>query len=247
MTLLRDDQWVQMPATWEAYTALAEARGERAAPRYTFLDGRLTALRFGLWHEMLNCRLTGLLDEILVSLNISFHPTGRVTLQKPRPPRVGTEGDASYYLSNLDRIHRNSELLMGRDPAPDLMIEVVLSHFEGDAIEVYRQIGVREVWVCREKELEFLVLGTDGRFTPSPTSSLLPFLERNAQGEGAGIPRSRDRRSIHPVSDELAPPVPRTERPGPVGVPSGPGQRDPAPKALSVVGGRNAGPVLLPR
>ena len=82
-----------------------------------------------------------------------------------------------YYLTNIDLIRGKEHIVMGQDPAPDLVVEVVASHPLGDTIEVYRRFGVREVWVCKRSKLLFLVLGPDGRYAPSSTSACLPFLK----------------------------------------------------------------------
>jgi Uma2 family endonuclease len=165
-----------VPATWGAYKRLLKARGERAQPRYTFVDGRLTIVTKGLTHEWTTSRIGWLIEEILVSLLIEFLPSREVTLFKSSGSRAGNEADESYYLTNINRVRRKKNLVMGRDPAPDLTVEVVVSHPEDDALEAYRRFGVREVWVCKEAELEFLVLGADGQYSASPTSALLPFL-----------------------------------------------------------------------
>jgi hypothetical protein len=65
---------------------------------------------------------------------------------------------------------------MGVDPAPDLAVEIVVSHPVNDALKVHASFGVREVWVVRKQELKFLVLGEDGRYHDAPSSSCLPIL-----------------------------------------------------------------------
>jgi Uma2 family endonuclease len=175
-TIRGTDHWFQMPATWGAYTRLLRARGERSRPRYIFVDGRLTAVSPGHPHESLSARLAGLINEILVGLSIDGHASGQVTLKKSARSREGTEADASYYLTNIDRVMGKKHLVMGQDPPPDLVLEVVFSHPERDALEAYRRFGVREVWVCKESDLEFLVLGTEGQYVESPVSACLPFL-----------------------------------------------------------------------
>ncbi|MCA1684377.1 MAG: Uma2 family endonuclease, partial [Planctomycetia bacterium] len=88
----------------------------------------------------------------------------------------GTEPDTSYYLTHINHLRGKRKVVMGQDPPPDLVVEVVVSHPEGDALEAYRRFGVREVWVCKESGLEFLVLGADGQYAGSPVSACFPFL-----------------------------------------------------------------------
>jgi Uma2 family endonuclease len=176
LTTVGFDHWVRVPATWGAYKRLLKARGERGQPKYTFVDGRLTIVMKIHIHGWTTSRIGGMIEEILVGLLIDFHASGGVTLFKSSGSRAGNEADQSYYLTNINRVRRKKNLVMGRDPAPDLAVEVVISHPEDDAVESDRRFGVREVWVCKEAELEFLVLGADGHYAASPTSVLLPFV-----------------------------------------------------------------------
>jgi Uma2 family endonuclease len=173
---LEVDQSVCITATWEADLALLEARGERNRPKYIFIDGRMTVVSPSRSHEETKKRLGWMFEEILLDLEIDFHSSGEVTLLNSQGSRAGTEGDESYYQTNIDRVWGKKELVMGEDPPPDLIIEVVGSHSEDDAFEAHQRIRIREVWVPRSGGLHFVVLGQEGRYTASPTSGLLPFL-----------------------------------------------------------------------
>lgn len=170
------DGWVRFPATWEIYTALLDARGERGRPRYIYLDGRMTVVSPGVPHESFTVRISHLIYEIVTVLSIACRPLGQVTLLKASESQEGIEADSTYYLTNLERLRGKRKLVMGEDPPPDLVVEVVISHPEADALEAYRRFGVREVWVCKESGLEFLVLGADGQYAASTASACFPFL-----------------------------------------------------------------------
>lgn len=171
------DHWVQILSTWEDYLTLSRERGERSRPRYTFIDGRMTAVSPGPSHEWVKTRLGWLIEEMLLSLGIDFHATGSVTLLRSKDRRAGTEADESYYLSNIARVLGKKDLVMGEDPAPDLTVEIVVSHHEDDAIEAYRIFGVREVWIVKDGELSFLSLSNDGRYSASTMSKIVPTLK----------------------------------------------------------------------
>jgi Uma2 family endonuclease len=170
------DHWQQIPATWGAYVRLLHARGERPAPKYTFCNERLTIVSPGASHEALKARLAGLIEDMFVELSVPFQPFGSLTLRGGIAQRKGTEGDSCYYLTNIDRVRGKKKLTMSKDPAPDLVIEVVISHPVRDALKVHSAFGVREVWVCTETELELLVLGPNGLYVKAATSDCLPFV-----------------------------------------------------------------------
>lgn len=173
---LGSDLWVQMPASWDDYLALSKTRGDHRRPRYTFIDGRLTVVSPGQPHEWIKTRLGWLIEEMFLALEIDFHATGSVTLLKSKNREAGTEADESYYLANIARVMGKKNLVMGEDPAPDLTVEVVISHDEDDAIEAYRLFGVREVWIVKDGELMFLSLNDHGRYVVTPTSLMIPRL-----------------------------------------------------------------------
>ncbi len=173
---LGGDRWVRIPATWGVYLQLLKSRGDDPKPRYTFINQRLTILSPGPSHEARKKRVGYFIEEMFQSLKIRFQPYGGVTLLRREKFRAGTEGDDCYYLNNIAAVRGKHEFIMGRDPAPDLAVEVVISHSEADALAAYALFGVREVWVCKRFEVVFLVLGPDGKYTLSPTSACLPFL-----------------------------------------------------------------------
>ena len=175
-TSLDGDRWVEFPATWKIYTALCELSGDRRRPKYTYVNGRMMVVSPGHSHESYGVRLIELIHEIFVGLSIECHGAGSTTLKKTSKSRAGTEADATYYFNNIDLVQEKEHLVMGVDPAPDLVVEVVISHPEKNALEAYRRFKVREVWVCKQSSLEFLVLGADGRYAVSPVSFSFPFL-----------------------------------------------------------------------
>ena len=170
------DPWLQIPASWATYQRLLRDRGERGRPKYTYYNRWLTIVSPGAPHETLKKRVGGLIDDICVGLRIPFLPFGETTYQKPETPKAGIEPDESYYLTRLDLMRGKERIVMGVDPAPDLMVEIVATNPLGDAIEVYRHFGVREVWVWKRSALVILVLGPDGRYVGSESSACLPFL-----------------------------------------------------------------------
>lgn len=171
------DHWVTTRATWDDYLGLLESRGDHSRPKLTFLEGKLTLVSPGHAHDSLASRLVGLIQEILVELSIDCHVSGEVTLRKSVESREGTEADASYYLNHIDEVKGVRDLIMGIHPPPDLVVEVVVSHPVTEALEAYRRFKVREVWVCEESRLAFLILGEDGRYTIAPKSDCFPFLD----------------------------------------------------------------------
>jgi Uma2 family endonuclease len=157
--------------------SLLRDRGQRSRPRYTFFNQRLTIAWPDAPHETNKKRLGGLIEDIFVGLRIPFLAFGGTTYLKTAKPRSGTEPDESYYLTNLDRVRGKKRVIMGRDPAQDIVVEVIETNPLGDKLAVYRRFGVREVWVCEQSRIEFFVLRPNGRYARRKTSACLPFLK----------------------------------------------------------------------
>jgi Uma2 family endonuclease len=170
------DRWVVLPATWKAYLRREAARGDRATPRYTYTNGRLTIVSPSYSHEEWREDLSDFLKILLAELHIPFKTAGSVTLRQSGPKWKGVEADATFYLSNLDLLRGKTNLVMGVDPAPDFVIEVVVSHPVRDALLVHAAFGVREVWVLKRKGLTILKLGENGRYAVAEASELVPMV-----------------------------------------------------------------------
>jgi Uma2 family endonuclease len=221
-TKLGGDRWVQVPATWEIYVSLSRARRGGSRPKYTYADGRLTIVSPGFSHELLKSRISWMIETALVLLAVEFLACGEVTLRRGgRKWKRGTEADASYYLTNLDKVAGKTRIRMGVDPPPDLAVEVVISHTADEALKIHAAFGVREVWVCDAHSLKFLVLGPDGTYTESPTSVCLPFLSSEELGywthrQDIALEDQVRRLFFRWVTDVLAPrldPQPPTDAP----------------------------------
>ena len=108
-------------------------------------------------------------------LDIPCVTTGQTTFRR-RKKRGGVEADQSFYLANAERVRGKEWINLRVDPPPDLAIEAVYSHDADAAIEVYRRLGVPEVWIGDQFGLSILVRQANGRYAESPTSASFPFL-----------------------------------------------------------------------
>jgi Uma2 family endonuclease len=160
---------------WKGYSTMLRLRGERGVPRMVYLDGELLLMSPSFSHERLKERMGDLVKVVAEELDIPFVTSGQTTFRR-RKKRGGVEADQSFYFANEARIRGKDQIRLRIDPPPDLAIEAVYSHAAEAAVEVYRRLGVPEVWVCDEAVLAILVLGDDGRYARSPTSRAFPFL-----------------------------------------------------------------------
>jgi Uma2 family endonuclease len=172
-----ESQCVEMRLVdWKGYLTMLRLRGERRAPKMIYLDGSVLLVSPSFPHEFLKKRFSAFVQEVVVGLKIPCIPTGSSTLRRQRK-RGGVEGDETYYLASASQIIGKRAIDLRTDPPPDLAIEVVHTHSARAAVEVYRRLGVPEVWVCDGQELQVLVLQHDGRYAEGEASAVFPFLK----------------------------------------------------------------------
>lgn len=155
------DQYVRLHGvSWQDYERLLAIRGERSVPRITYLQGELELMGPSPRHENVTRIIEGLLYLWAVERNVPLRSFGSTTWRKRRAER-GVEADVSYVLGTQSK------------KRPDLAIEVVVTSGGMRKLDVYRGLGVPEVWFWRRGRFTVHVLhGLD--YEPAPRSRLLP-------------------------------------------------------------------------
>jgi Uma2 family endonuclease len=160
---LEQDQRVYLRGlSWSDFEDLLRMRGERL-PRVTYLEGTLELMSPSREHERLESLLGRLLEAYAEERELQLDAFGSWLVKEPGA-EAGVEPDECYVLG-------------GREvDVPDLAIEIVWTSGALDKLDVYRRLGVREVWFWRAGRLEVFVLEREG-YRESPASDLLPGLD----------------------------------------------------------------------
>ncbi|MBE9155253.1 Uma2 family endonuclease [Nodosilinea sp. LEGE 06152] len=125
--------------SWAQYEALLADLGEGSAYRVHFLDGVLEILAPSRNYESGKTRIGDLLLLYFLETETEYFPMGSTTLKKP-DRQAGGEPDESYCI--------------GTDKDfPDLAIEVIVTSGSINRLELYRRLGVREVWFWQKNRL----------------------------------------------------------------------------------------------
>jgi len=124
---------------WQFETFLA-IRGDRAGVRVTYLEGQLEIMSPSRTHEMLKKMIARLLEAYAEEKGLVFEGYGSLTMRNA-PKRRGIEPDECYAVG------------AAKDSA-DVAVEVIWSHGGIDKLDVYRGLGVREVWIWKEGDLK---------------------------------------------------------------------------------------------
>jgi len=144
-------------------------------------DRRITLVSPGRSHEQASFRLAQIIVEICSVLKIPVEPFGSTLYPIPGTGR-GYMPDEAFLIQGFEA----GALEGDDDPRPDLVIEIVVTHPEYDALAACAGLGVPEVWVLDvpRNRLAFLRLVTrgkeKGKYVPIDKSRMLPRLKPEA-------------------------------------------------------------------
>jgi Uma2 family endonuclease len=159
-----DDIIVLANVTWADYQRLLEIRGERPVPRLTYLEGVLELMTPSRPHESIKSMIGRLVEAWCFERGVDITPYGSWTLESKEADR-GAEPDECYVLGSVPDPERC-----------DLAIEVIWSTGGVDKLEVYRKLGVKEVWIWKAGRIEVFWL-RDGHYVRVERSELLAGID----------------------------------------------------------------------
>ncbi len=149
--------------SWEEYDFLISELGEDfPALRLSYLEGTLEIMMTSREHEKIKKILGMLIEAYFLEKRTRFVAIGSATFRKKAKLR-GLELDECYC------IEQEKEF-------PDIAIEVALTSGYVDKLEIYKGLGVREVWFWKNQQFSLYSLRTE-KYEPITRSELLPDLD----------------------------------------------------------------------
>ncbi|WP_035987527.1 Uma2 family endonuclease [Leptolyngbya sp. KIOST-1] len=166
-----EERRVLSRVSWPQYEALLADMGDGSAYRVHFLDGVLEILAPSRNHESSKTRIGDLLLIYFLETGTEYFPMGSTTLKKPEN-QAGGEPDESYCIGTDKEF-------------PDLAIEVIVTSGSINRLELYRRLGVREVWFWQKNHLYLYhqreetpgQFGETAGYEPIQNSEVLPDLD----------------------------------------------------------------------
>ncbi len=130
--------------SWEGYRQILQALPETRGARLIYDRGRLEIVMPSESHEA-SSEWIGIFVRVLVGeMGLKLKSLRSTTLNREDLQR-GAEPDCAYYIQNQPRVAgRNVDLT--RDPPPDLVVEVDITHSDIDKNRLYAAMGVPELW-----------------------------------------------------------------------------------------------------
>jgi len=160
--------------SWEAYERLLEAVGDRRL-RHSYDDGTLEIMSPLKRHDGAKKLLARLVEMAAYELGIEIQCIGSTTLRRSER-RQGLEPDECYYVAHEAQVRHEPDYVPGRDPPPDLAIEVDVTRSSLDRMRIYAELGVPEVWRLQDGQLTFWRLRSGGKYVRSARSPAFPQL-----------------------------------------------------------------------
>jgi Uma2 family endonuclease len=158
-----DDIVVLHDVSWEDYERLLEIRGDHSASRISYLEGEVEIMSPSRDHEQIKSYIGGLLESWCIDRGMDVSPFGSWTLKEKKDERAA-EADECYIFGTEKR------------ERPQLAIDVEWTRRGIDKLEIYRKLGVDEVWYWRKGVIEIYVL-TEKTYARAQRSRLLPDLD----------------------------------------------------------------------
>jgi Uma2 family endonuclease len=161
----REDHFVLLRgATWADYQRLLEIRGDHSAPRIAYLEGTLEIMSPSRSHEAIKSTIGCLVETWCLERGVEFSTFGSWTIKDELRER-GAEPDECYVFGDVAEPER-----------PDLAIEVEWTSGGLDKLEIYRRLGVGEVWRWSRGRITVHRLRGE-RYTKLPASKALPGID----------------------------------------------------------------------
>jgi Uma2 family endonuclease len=147
--------------SWEIYEKLLEIFSDRSIPRITFYQGVLELMVPLPEHETYSWTLGQFIVVMTEEMELEIRGVKSSTWRS-QPKATGKEADESFYIQNEAKVRNKLQIDLTVDPPPDLAIEVDLTHSSIDAMSVYAELKVPEVWLWRKGRLTINLLKEGG-------------------------------------------------------------------------------------
>lgn len=174
--------------SWEDFEQILIDLGEKRSSRVTYYKGTLEIMSPLALHERPHRIIADIIKTILDIQERDWEDFGSTTLK--RPQIAGIEPDTCFYIQNAQQVQGCTNLDLKQYSPPDLAIEADVT--SKTTLEVYKTMGVPEVWIYQNQQLKIYLLSEQG-YTETNNSltfpnfqliELIPQLVQKAIDEG---------------------------------------------------------------
>jgi Uma2 family endonuclease len=159
--------------SWQTYMRVLAELGDERSSRLAYAQGVLEITMPSYRHEAYKKLLERMIETVTEELNLPVKSFGATTLNRTDLEH-GAEPDSCYYIQHVHRI-AGLQVDLATDPPPDLIVEVDLSSPSSRRIDIYKQLGVPEIWRYLDGSVYIYQL-QDGEYRLCDRSPSLPLV-----------------------------------------------------------------------
>ncbi len=160
--------------SWDTFERILADIGDRRKTLFHYINSTLEIMSPLSLHEGSNRFIDDLIRAFSDELEIDLRKLGSLLMKIP-DLKLGAEPDSCYYIQNEPIIRGKEVIIVGQDPAPDLVLEVDITNPSDRRLPIYALLAVPEVWRYDGYSLEFLALA-NGEYQPIEKSLSFPDL-----------------------------------------------------------------------
>ncbi|WP_433931806.1 Uma2 family endonuclease [Sorangium cellulosum] len=173
-----EQRFVMPNVSWDEYVALRKLLDDHPGLRMTYCEGVLELMSPSADHEDVKTRIGRLVELWALVRRVRLYGHGSTTYRRKAKQR-GLEPDECYCVGKVNK------------KRPDIAVEVFITGGGIDKLDVYRGLGVPEVWIWKDGRVAVHQLG-EGGYEQVERSGMLPELDLGALAECARIPDQAD-------------------------------------------------------
>ncbi|MEO6588280.1 MAG: Uma2 family endonuclease [Pyrinomonadaceae bacterium] len=140
--------------SWETYERILNEHNEVSNRHFAYNEGDLEIMVLGYEHERLKQDLSELITEIARILQIDYQGAASTTFRK-ESKKKGFEGDATFYFENAETIRRKTKIDLSKDPSPELVVEIDITHGSLSKFPIFSDLGIEEIWRFDGESVKF--------------------------------------------------------------------------------------------
>jgi len=160
---------------WDEYDRILAQIGDSPRVRISYDNGRMQGMSPSAKHERYKNLLHDFVFILSEELDMEVLSFGSTTL-RIKTTGKGAEAYDCFYIQHATQIADKEDIDLTRDPAPDLVVEVDLTHDSISKLRIYAGLGVPEIWRFDGAACHFLHT-SGGSYIESEFSLAFPFLD----------------------------------------------------------------------
>ena len=169
--------------SWEDYLTILDALPQSRGSRLIFDDGVLEITVPLEDHEFAGRLIERFILTLVELMGLRMKTMGSTTMNYPHL-RKGAEPYNAYYIQNQPLV-RGRNVDFSKDPPPDLVVEVDITHTDIAKNQFYASLGIPEFWrfngkvwrIYRLQEEVYVEVEASPTFPQVPKEWLYTFLE----------------------------------------------------------------------